>query len=162
MENNFEAILDESSDEDFDMEEEEKVNEKNEVNKNMDIEVNENIEEVNEIRILVDSDYDSDFSVDSNDELHNKHVRYLKQADINDFDELQKMCNITFYYEGDGDKFCTACFLQVSDMFSHARAVREHATDRYVYLVGDKCCNCKSYLGQIFSCRLCSICVSKQ
>jgi len=165
MENNFEAILDESTDEDFDMEEEDDDEYDREVN-NILADVEEvmelNNEEVNEIRILVDSDYNSDCSVDSNDQSNNKQVRYLKQANINDIDELQKMCLIAFYYEADSDKFCTACFLQVSDMYSHARAVREHETDRYVYLVGDKCCNCKSYLGQIFSCNLCPICVMTQ
>ncbi|CAL1671956.1 unnamed protein product [Lasius platythorax] len=125
----------------------------------MDIDVEEvdNEEESSddEIRILEDSDYDSE----CNEDFSEKQVRILKRADVHDIDELQKMCCISFYYEIDnGDKFCTACFLRVNDSFSRARAVRTHETERYILLVEDRCCECGGSVSQITSCSLCLIC----
>ncbi|KMQ89392.1 tropomyosin alpha-1 chain-like isoform x3 protein, partial [Lasius niger] len=70
-------------------------------NEDMDIDVEEvnNEEESSddEIRILEDSNYDSE----CNEDFSEKQVRILKRADIHDIDELQKMCCISFYYEID-------------------------------------------------------------
>jgi len=177
---NFEDILDESSDDELDMEIEEadeRIEEEDEDEDEYDREVNnilDDIEDVmelnneeevnNEIRVLVDSDYNSDCSEDYNEDLqlNDKQVRYLKQADINNMDQLQKMCSISFYYRKNNDKFCAECFLRLSDMFLHARAVRKHETAKYVFLVGGTCCECRCSLYQILPCNLCPICVVTQ
>ncbi|KMQ83309.1 hypothetical protein RF55_20372 [Lasius niger] len=128
-------------------------------NEDMEIDVevdNEEESSDDEIRILEDSDYDSECN---EEEFSEKQVKILKRADVHDIDELQKMCSISFYYEIDnGDKFCTACFLRVNDSFSRARAVRTHETERYVLLVEDRCCECGGSVSQITSCSLCPIC----
>ncbi|CAL1677418.1 unnamed protein product [Lasius platythorax] len=125
-------------------------------NEDMEIDVrNEEESSDDEIMILEDSDYDSECN---EEEFSEKHVKILKRVDVHDIDELQKMCSISFYYEIDGDKYCTACFLRVNDSLSHASAVRIHKTERYVLLVEDRCCECGGSVSQITSCSLCPIC----
>lgn len=128
-------------------------------NEDMDIDVevdNEEESSDDEIRFLLDSDYDSECN---EEEFSEKQVKILKRADIQDIDELQKMCSISFYYEIDnGDKLCTACFLRVNDSFSRASVVRIHKTELYVLLVEDRCSGCGGYVSQITSCSLCPIC----
>lgn len=125
----------------------------------------ENVEVVDssdddEIGHLEDFDYNNEYSEELNEELSEIQVRTLKRIDIRDIDELQKMCCIFFYYETENSyKFCTAYFLRVNDMFSRAHAVRKHETQRYVFLLGERCCNCRSSVSQIVSCSLCPICV---
>jgi uncharacterized UPF0160 family protein len=118
------------------------------VNEKVDEKVHEKVhEEVDEKVIL----YSDDFN--------DKCVQVLKQDDINDFNELTKMCNIFFYYETNKDeKFCSTCFLRVADLYSRARAVRLHETARYTLLEGKTCCNCRCSLYQILSCSVCPIC----
>lgn len=107
-----------------------------------------------EVIILEDSDYDSECSDDCDEK-----IQILKRADIFDIDELQKMCYISFYYEiENSDKFCTSCFLRVNDLYSHTRAVHKYKTERYVLLLGDRCCECRGSVSLILSCNLCPIC----
>lgn len=132
------------------------VDEVIEVYEKVDEEVDEKVcekvyEEVDK-EVILYSDCDSD-------DFNDKCVQVLKQDDINDFNELTKMCNIFFYYETNKDeKFCSTCFLRVADLYSRARAVRLHETARYTLLEGKTCCNCRCSLYQILSCSVCPIC----
>ena len=123
----------------------------------MDIE--ENIESDNEedvVEELKDSDYDSETSSISED----RRERILDQAEINTLNEFTtKYCAIYFYYStGDSGRYCTSCFLRITDLFSYIYAVRVHETQWYSLILGLSCSECRASLHQILPCNLCPMC----
>lgn len=102
---------------------------------------------------------DSDYESDCSDDFTEISWRILNSAEINTLNDVKNMCCIYFYYQtGRNDKFCTSCFLRLTDMFSRIRAVREHSTDMYSVILGQFCSECGTSLHQITLCNLCPIC----
>jgi len=99
-----------------------------------------------------DSDYDSDCS----ENFAEMTQRDLDRAEINTINIVKKMCCIYFYYHAEGNvKFCICCFLQISDLFSRIRTMREHETTSYALIFGLYCKECRNSLHQILLCDMC-------
>lgn len=95
------------------------------------------------------------------DRVEATKIRVLRSSEINTLDYRKKMCCIYFYYSNPGDaKYCTECFLGMTDQYSRIYAVREHATDRYSILAGRFCDNCRAALHQILPCKMCPVCTN--
>lgn len=107
-----------------------------------------------EDRILSeDSDYDSDYS-----DFTDINQQMLNRVQINSLGAT-KMCCIYFYYTTEGRmKFCTSCFLRISNLFSNIRVVREHESAIYELILGSFCRECGKPLHQIMPCNMCPIC----
>lgn len=103
-----------------------------------------------------DSDYNSDCSIDIITDIKQ---RTLNRVEINSLGAV-KMCCIYFYYKSDvNEKFCTDCFMRISDLFSNIRVVREHESAIFDLILGSFCAECRKPLYQIMPCNMCPICI---
>lgn len=115
-----------------------------------------------------DEDFDHILSDDScfesdSDETFDKKYQDFKQAEVNTFDELKKMCVIYFYFvEKDYiiHKYCSECIVRMHAEFEGLRAVRKHMIRKYTYIRGKYCAECKKPLFQIMPRNLCYICTN--
>jgi len=102
---------------------------------------------------------DSDYESDCSDDFTEISRRILNSAEINTLNDVKNMCCVYFYYQTERNvKFCTSCFLRLTDLFSRIRVVREHSTDMYGVILGQFCSECSTPLHQIMLCNMCPIC----
>ncbi|KMQ82365.1 hypothetical protein RF55_23221 [Lasius niger] len=113
---------------------------------------------IDEAEIDIDEEVEEDSDYESENGEDYEQVLPLNREDLRDITEQQIMCSITFYYKGNGDKFCSTCFIRVQDLYSRANIVHKHETGKYVHLIEPSCHNCGNNLCQVIACSVCPFC----
>lgn len=138
------------------------LQEEMEIEDENEIEIMDNSEEEEDFDHILsdDSCYESDSDLETFDE---KIHQDFKQAEINTFDNLKKMCVVYSYFlEKDYiiHKYCTECVIKMSAEFEGLRAVRKHKIRQFTDIRGKYCAECRNPLFQIIPCNLCYICTN--
>ena len=105
-----------------------------------------------------DSCIDSDMDDDDDDEDVEIKFRDLKQNELNTLDNLKKMCCNYFYFTEDDKKYCAECTVEMHGLFSRLRAVNEHEIQKFTFIDGLYCSNCRNPLHQIILRNICTTC----